>query len=87
MNTQQISITVQDRIATAEAHDRAYQDAEHRFYQCTARLEELDKELFSELDAAWVDATEAIRRVAWLDGFACGRDPLLLATFVGKVTR
>ena len=87
MNTQRVSSTVQDRIAVAEAADWEMQGAEHRFYQCTGRLEQLDKELFHELDAAWVDCIEAIRRVAWLDGWQCGRNPDLLVTFVGTVER
>ena len=82
--TPEISTTVQERIEAAEIQDAAHRLALGRFYAATAQLNKLDKELFTELDAAWVDALDAVRRVCWLDGWQCGRNPDLLVTFVGE---
>ena len=80
-----ISTTVQERIeAAAAANDAAHRLALDVFYSITAELEKLDPELFYRLDAAWVDALDAVRRVSWLDGWQCGRNPALLVTFVGE---
>ena len=79
-----ISTTVQERIEAAAAADAAHRLAFDVFYDCTAELEKVDPELFRRLDAAWVDALDAARRVAWLDGWQCGRNPDLLVTFVGE---
>ena len=80
--TPKLSSTVQERIATAGANDAAHRLAFDVFYDCTAELEKVDPDLFARLDAAWVDALDAVRRVCWLDGWQCGRNPDLLVTFV-----
>ena len=79
-----INTTVEQRIAAAAANDAAHRLALDRFYAATAELEAADRELFARLDAAWVDALDAVRRVSWLDGWQCGRNPDLLVTFVGE---
>ena len=79
----QLSATVEKRIDAAGAADVAYQSAERRFYAATARLEQLDAELFNELDTAWVAILDAVQRVCWLDGWQCGRNPDLLVTAEG----
>ena len=81
--TPKLSTTVQERIEAAAASDAEHRLALDRFYAATARLEALDRELFADLDRAWVDALAAARRVAWVDGWQCGRNPDLLVTFVG----
>ena len=78
MTPQNISTTVQERIDQAEAADQALVAAESRFYDRMAQIDRTDKELHGQLDRALVDYAEAIRRVAWLDGWQCGRNPDLL---------
>ena len=78
MSTQNLSTTVQERIDQAEAADGALRAAISRFYDCTAQLEQQDAALFRQLDDAWIDCVFEIRRVAWLDGWQCGRNPDLL---------
>ena len=73
--TPKLSTTVQERIEAAAASDAEHRLALDRFYAATARLEALDRELFADLDRAWVDALAAARRVAWVDGWKCGRNP------------
>lgn len=75
MKAQQLSAGVNERLDAALAADAGYQAAEAALYRATAQLERLDRDLFGELDGAWVDVYRALRRVAWLDGYACGRDP------------
>ena len=81
-NTHELSDTVLIRLDTAIERDAAsvaaldaWCDFKNRFDN-GGKLAHLD--LHHDMDAAWVDCYEAIRRAAWLDGFACGRDPLLL---------
>ena len=76
--TQNLSTTAQERIEVAEVADPALMAAFSAFYDCTAQVEQQDAALFRQLDRALVDYTEAIRRVAWLDGWQCGRNPDLL---------
>jgi hypothetical protein len=78
MTPQKISTTVEERIDQAEAADGGLRAAMSAFYDLTAQLERADPEFFGRLDGAWVDCLVAVRRVAWLDGWACGRNPDLL---------
>lgn len=82
MSTQNLSTTVQERIEVAEAADPALMAAFSAFYDCTALLEQQDVAFFVQLDRAWVACIDAIRRVAWLDGWQCGRNPDLLTLAV-----
>jgi len=73
--TQRISTAVEERIDRAESADGALIRAISAYYDLTAQLEQQDRELFRKLDGAWVECLYEIRRVAWLDGWQCGRDP------------
>ena len=81
---ERISTTVEQRIEAAAANDAAHRLAFDVFYACTAELEASNRELFGRLDGAFVDVLDAVQRVAWLDGWQCGRNPDLLVTFVGE---
>ena len=76
--TQKITNAVEERVDHILARDQACHFAESRFYDATAKLEKLDRELFSELDAAYVAVLDATISAAWLDGWQCGRNPDLL---------
>lgn len=84
MTNARINGAIYDRLATRLAHDAATAAAERRFYAATAKLEQLDPALFAELDAAFVDWSDAALSGAWLHGFACGRDPLQLVLDGGE---
>jgi hypothetical protein len=77
-STSKVSDTVQNRIDQVLGNDSEFCAAEGRFYDATAKLEQLDKALFAELDAAWVDVFKATQRGAFVAGWRCGRDPELL---------
>ena len=82
MNTNTLTDTVLIRLDTAIERDPACVaalDAWSAFkeqFDIRGKLAHLD--LHAEMDGLWVDCYEEIRRAAWLDGFACGRDPMLL---------
>ena len=82
--TQRISDSIADRLAARLAQDAATAAAERRFYAAVAQLEELDPALHAELDAAFTAWSDAALSGAWLHGFACGRDPMLLVLAGGE---
>lgn len=87
MNTQRISKTVEDRIELATGGDVAWRAAEDALYAAFGKVAALDRALEEELTFAWVDALNETQRVAWWDGWQCGRNPDLLVTFVSEVAR
>ena len=75
---QKITSAVEERVNRILNRDQAAITAESRFYDATAKLEELDAELFRELDAAFVAVLDTVISAAWRDGWLCGRNPDLL---------
>ena len=80
--TDELNDTVLRRLDTAVERDAACVAALDAWYAFKNQFDTGGKlahlGLHEEMDAAWVDCYEAIRRAAWLDGFACGRDVSLL---------
>ena len=80
--TDELNDTVLRRLDTAVERDAACVAALDAWYAFKNQFDVGGKlahlGLHAEMDAAWVDCYEAIRRAAWLDGFACGRDVSLL---------
>ncbi len=76
--TQKITSAVEERVDHILARDQASIATSGRFYAATAKLEELDGNLFDELDAAYIAMLDATISAAWLDGWQCGRNPDLL---------
>lgn len=78
----ELSSTVLTRLDTAIDRDPASIAALRTWYDFAGRfdvggdLAHLD--VHRELDDAFIDALLAVRAAAWLDGFRCGHDPLLL---------
>lgn len=90
--TNELNDTVLTRLDTATDHDPASvaaMDAWYAFknqFDVGGALAHLD--LHDEMDVAVVDYVEAVKAAAWLDGFACGRDPgLLVFKQEGQVQR
>lgn len=81
-NTLELNDAVLTRLDTAISRDAASMAALDAWYDFKNQfdvggaLAHLD--LHHAMDAAWVDCIEAVKRAAWLDGFACGRDVTLL---------
>ena len=76
--TQRITNAVVERVDSLLDNDQTCNVAAGRFYAATAKLEELDGNLFDELDAAYIAMLDATISAAWLDGWQCGRNPDLL---------
>ena len=87
MNTQ-LSKTVEDRIDEATGGNLAWREAENALYDAFRKVGALDPALEKELTGAWVDILAVTQQIVWMDGWQCGRNPELLATFVAEgVTR
>jgi hypothetical protein len=91
-STPELNDTVLTRLDTAVARDAACVAALDAWYDFKNQfdvggaLAHLD--LHHAMDVAWVDCIEAVKRAAWLDGFACGRDvSLLIFQQEGQVER
>jgi hypothetical protein len=78
MATQKISKAVEDRIDDVLGSDVAWRAAEDALYDAFRKVESINPALEKELTGAWCDILEATGRLAWLDGWQCGRNPDLL---------
>ena len=74
----QLSTAVLARIDRVVETDIAVTMASAIYYELTAKLEQVDGDLFGALDRAFVDLVAAVTAAAWLDGWQCGQDPARL---------
>ena len=85
--TTKLSDTVQQRLDTVIERDPAARAAIDALWSFKAQFDVggplADLDVHGEMDGALIDMLYAVRAAAWLDGFACGRDPLLLVFQTG----
>lgn len=78
----ELSETVLTRLDTAIDRDPACMAALETWYDFMGQFDyhgaREDSDFHSEMDGKWIDCFLAVRAAAWLDGFACGRNPALL---------
>ena len=75
MTRKQVSTAVVNRLDALVNSEPECSRTVDALFGIISRLERTDRELFTALNEAALDAMPAMMRAAWLDGWQCGRDP------------